>query len=143
MTYRFLKFAAAPLITMLLSLLPAAASSQDAATGAPGWWSSESGVFRLSYSSRLEPITINRIHQWELHLTDADGNPVRGAEIRAAGGMPAHDHGLPTEPRVTRELGNGRYLLDGMRFHMHGYWEVAFEIQAAGRTDAVLVTLEL
>lgn len=143
MMYRVLRYASATLAAILLNVLLPAATAESPAGDEPRWWSSESGAFLLRYNSRLEPITINRIHQWELYLADADGNPLTGAEIRATGGMPAHDHGLPTEPRVTRELGDGRYLLGGMRFHMHGYWEVVFDIRTAGHTDSVLVTLEL
>ena len=104
---------------------------------------SESGNHRLGYESRLEPIVINRIHAWELHLETADGEPVTGAAISVQGGMPAHDHGLPTEPRVTRELGGGRYLLEGMRFHMNGFWEITIRLEAAGERDVVIVPLRL
>jgi hypothetical protein len=143
MTNRFLSYAPGTAAAILLSLLLPAAAAREAAADGSRWWNSASGAFRLSYSSRLDPIVINRIHRWELHLTDAGGNPVVGAEILAAGGMPAHDHGLPTKPQITRELGEGRYLLDGMRFHMHGFWEVTFDIHSAGHTDSVVVTLEL
>lgn len=66
-----------------------------------------------------------------------------GARIRVNGGMPAHDHGLPTEPRVVEALGGGRYLLDGVRFHMHGAWEVVLQLEADGSSDTVTITLDL
>ena len=34
--------------------------------------------------------------------------------------MPEHNHGFPTAPRVTENLGEGDYLLEGMRFNMGG-----------------------
>ena len=49
--------------------------------------------------------------------------------------MPEHDHGLPTAPRVTRELEPGRYLLEGVRFHMGGRWELILQIETAGAAD--------
>lgn len=122
---------------MLLWLAAAAA----AAPGGP--WLSESGNYRLDYRSRLQPLEINRMHSWVLHLETADGQPVEGAEFSVTGGMPAHDHGLPTAPRVTRELGGGDYLLDGVRFHMNGDWELRFEFDAAGRRDVVVIRLRL
>ena len=39
-------------------------------------------------------------------------------------GMPDHDHGLPTQPQVTSRLENGDYLLEGVRFHMPGKWQL-------------------
>jgi hypothetical protein len=57
--------------------------------------------------------------------------------------MPAHDHGLPTYPRVTEELGEGKYRLDGMRFHMAGAWEITMTIAADGKTDTVVVAVTL
>jgi hypothetical protein len=105
-------------------------------------WVSESGGYRLQYRS-LEPIAINRIHAWVLHLETSAGEPVHGAEIRVSGGMPAHDHGLPTAPRVTRELGGGDYLLDGLRFHMNGEWQITVDVQASGGHDTVVIALQL
>lgn len=42
--------------------------------------------------------------------------------------MPDHGHGLPTAPRVTRHLGGGRYLVEGMRFNMSGWWRLKFTV---------------
>jgi hypothetical protein len=105
-------------------------------------WISSRGVYVVSFESSLQPIEINRIHSWTLSVTSG-GAPVTGALLTVTGGMPAHDHGMPTRPRVTAELGNGEYLLEGMRFHMGGDWEVSIEIEADGKTDTVVVTLAL
>lgn len=104
---------------------------------------SDSGDYRLSYESRLEPIVINRIHSWVLHLETAAGEPVTGARFAVTGGMPVHDHGLPTEPRVTRELAPGSYLLEGVRFHMNGAWLMTISFTVDGTRDVVVVPLEL
>jgi hypothetical protein len=96
----------------------------------------------VSYESSLDPIEINRIHTWTLAVT-RDGEPVEGAVLTVTGGMPAHDHGLPTAPRVTAELGDGRYKLEGLRFHMRGYWEVSVEIASGGTRDTVVIPLNL
>lgn len=140
------KFHPSTLWTMaLFLLLPlgtiAAESSIEATQGKS--WTSAAGEFRVSYSSELEPITINQIHHWILHLETIDGVPVPGAEIIVTGGMPAHNHGLPTSPRSTQYLGNGDYLIEGMRFHMAGYWEITVTITTGGVSDMVLIPLEL
>ena len=84
---------------------------------------------QISLSSRLKPLDINIFHSWVVKLETAKGNPIVGALISVTGGMPDHDHGLPTEPRITEELGDGKYLLEGMRFHMNGNWELILSVQ--------------
>ncbi|MBT8088907.1 MAG: FixH family protein [Gammaproteobacteria bacterium] len=105
--------------------------------------SAEDGELRVSYSTPAGPPEINRIHSWILHLESADGVPLENATIEVAGGMPEHDHGLPTQPRVTKELGNGDYRLDGMRFHMRGYWEITVTVVTAEGSSVVLIPLHL
>jgi hypothetical protein len=99
--------------------------------------------FTVSYSTPDGPIEINRMHSWVVHVENASGEPVEGAEIDVDGGMPAHDHGLPTAPRVTEDLGNGDYRLDGVRFHMRGLWQMYFTIRTGGTEETVVISLEL
>lgn len=106
-------------------------------------WISQSGLFHMTYISKLDPIVINRIHSWLLHVETPDGQPVESDDITVEGGMPVHNHGLPTIPRMTQSLGNGDYLVEGMRFHMNGYWEITVTIDAGGNRDYVVITLEL
>ena len=106
-------------------------------------WISQSGLFQVGYKSQQQPITINRMHSWVLHVETADGQPVANADITLLGGMPEHDHGLPTSPRMTQYLGNGKYLIEGIRFHMNGSWEITITISAGGERDTVVILLEL
>ena len=99
-----------------------------------GW--SQSATFSLTTNqdsaleiySQLDPLAINTIHSWELVLWTADGYPLSGARMSIVGGMPDHDHGLPTSPVVTKEIIPGRYLLEGVRFHMPGRWLLTFDV---------------
>lgn len=104
---------------------------------------SELGRYRVQYASTLEPLAINRMHAWVLKVEDAAGRPMEDAELTISGGMPAHDHGLPTAPRATDYLGDGSYLVEGMKFHMGGAWEVVIVINASGGKDSVTYRLEL
>ena len=56
--------------------------------------------------------------------------------------MPAHKHGLPTEPVVT-EIGTGDYLVEGIKFSMSGKWEIWFNIRAGEITEKVKFNVEL
>ena len=115
----------------------------SAALPQPTYWTSRDGLYRVTYDSDLDPIVINRMHRWRLRLEDASGNPVSGAQLNVRGGMPIHDHGLPTEPRVTQELAAGEYLLEGVRFHMAGSWEIELRIVASAGSDTITIPLEL
>lgn len=86
---------------------------------------------------------INQMHSWILHIEDDQGNEIEGAIIDVEGGMPEHNHGLPTKPRVTQALGGGDYKLDGMRFHMSGYWEIVVSITTDTGTSTVMIPLQL
>lgn len=72
-----------------------------------------------------------------------DGKPVENASITLNGGMPQHGHGLPTEPVVSQYLGNGDYLVEGMKFQMTGWWVVNFYVNAGGKSDQVTFNLML
>ena len=103
----------------------------------------ELGRYRIAFASALQPLAINRIHAWVVHVADANGIPVEKAELVVAGGMPAHDHGLPTAPRMTRNLGVGNYLVEGMRFHMGGAWELVITIAGPNGSDSLTLQLDL
>ena len=78
--------------------------------------------------SEITPLDINRIHSWLLRLTDIQGRPVSNAQIELVGGMPEHDHGMPTQPQITAETEVGSYLLEGVRFHMPGNWQLDIKL---------------
>jgi hypothetical protein len=99
--------------------------------------SSDKGLYNVSYAASTGTVPVNQMHQWTLHVESADGRPVEDATINVDGDMPQHGHGLPTSPRVTKYLGNGDYLVDGMKFQMGGWWLMDFTISAKGQTDAV------
>lgn len=123
-------------VAMLFVLLQQVGTTGDV-------WVSKRGLFAVSYESELQPIEINRIHIWLLHIETTSGDPVVGADIEVVGGMPLHNHGLPTRPLVTEDLGDGNYRLEGMRFHMAGDWEVKINIIHNGKTDVAIVSVTL
>jgi hypothetical protein len=101
------------------------------------------GAYQVGYVSRRTPIPINQIHAWTLHVATADGRPVEHAAVRIDGKMPQHIHGLPTKPQVTKELGNGDYAVDGLKFNMAGWWVIDFAIESPGERDVVRFNLLL
>jgi hypothetical protein len=57
--------------------------------------------------------------------------------------MPEHGHGLPTQPRVRRALGDGVYEIEGLRFNMGGWWELKLAIESPAGADSVTFNLSL
>ena len=47
------------------------------------------------------------MHSWMLTVKTPDGKPVEDAKVAIGGGMPDHNHGLPTSPQMTEHLGRG------------------------------------
>ena len=93
--------------------------------------------FVVALQPPVSPPAINQIHSWQVKLSTPDGAPVAHARINVDGRMPQHGHGLPTRPQVTRELADGTYLLEGMKFSMTGWWEIKLAIQTADAADKV------
>jgi hypothetical protein len=93
--------------------------------------------YLVEVRSLADPIAINKMHAWEIRLRSPSGAPVSGARISVGGGMPQHGHGFPTQPKVTKELGDGRYLLEGMKFSMPGWWELKLKVDAASGADEI------
>ena len=104
---------------------------------------SSRGVYRGSFEPVGDSIRVGRLHSWKLHLETNDGKPVDDVTIAVDGGMPQHGHGLPTKPRVTRHVGNGEHVVDGMKFNMGGWWVVKFRVAGALGPDSVTFNLKL
>jgi len=102
---------------------------------------SNRGVFTISVTSDLNPVVINQFHQWTVHVETADGQPVEDAVIELSGGMPAHDHEMPSVPVVTQNMGKGDYLVEGMTFHMPGLWQMMLYITSGSTSDTVILDL--
>ncbi len=126
------------LVLLLLLLISITIEAQDITTKL-----TDKQHFQVSYSSKLDPITINMMHAWIIRIENNKQQAVLNAEISVDGGMPAHNHGLPTHPQVTKNIGEGNYLLEGMKFHMGGWWQVTISIVDGNVSDSVTFDLNL
>jgi hypothetical protein len=106
---------------------------------------------RMSTNSRYtatierpaQPLKPRRMLKVQVLIVDAAGRPVENATIEIDGGMPQHGHGLPTKPRVTKNLGDGRYEIDGLRFNMGGWWELHLGVNSPAGADRVTFNLQV
>ena len=98
-------------------------------------------VVRLDHGTDTLPL--NKMHKCTIEIVDKEGNPVDGAMIMVDGGMPAHGHGLPTVPKVTKNLGSGKYLVEGVKFSMPGMWQLTFHIHVNDEKDVVIFNFKV
>ena len=103
----------------------------------------ETTHYRITFRSELQPLKINTMHSWIIHVETHAGEIVDNLQISIKGGMPQHNHGLPTEPQMTRYLGKGDYLIEGMKFHMAGQWQIELSLKGEHGEDKVLFDLVL
>jgi hypothetical protein len=68
--------------------------------------------------------------------------PANAVLARADATMPEHRHGMNYRPSVKR-LGDGRWRVEGLMFHMPGRWELRLDVQAGGATEQLLDTISL
>ena len=131
---RSIVFAAVFIMALALVFPSASAATADLNGSARG--------ITLEVFSRLSPLEINSIHSWEIALHDERG-PIENATIEVTGGMPEHNHGMPTQPQITQQLANGRYLLEGVRFHMPGLWRITTVVTRESAPVTIVIDFEL
>lgn len=125
---------------MLLALSVSGISS--AADVVQPWFSqtveSKSGIFLVTLESTESEFAINEFRTWHLVLKNKNtGVGVAPARFSIGGGMPMHGHGLPSQPQIARHLGEGRYVIEGIRFNMLGKWVFEFDVSTKDATDSV------
>lgn len=105
---------------------------------------SENDDFFVVLKNDNNNVTINELHTWTLTVFESDrATVVEDASIVIDGGMPEHNHGFPTEPSVSTHLGEGSYLVEGIKFQMGGNWEMKFTIDAGGKTDVATFNISV
>lgn len=99
--------------------------------------------YTATIKAPAEPLKPRRMMKLQVTIVDAAGKPVDGARIEVDGGMPQHGHGLPTKPRVTKNLGEGRYEIEGLRFNMGGWWELHLAVDSPAGADRVTFNFQI
>ena len=72
------------------------------------------------------PPAVRKDNVWLLRLSDNQGEPLLGAELRVTPFMPKHQHG--SAEVVIEELGDGEYRLSPIELIMPGVWEIPVSI---------------
>lgn len=101
------------------------------------------GKFTVTLDHGTDTLPLNAFHTCFIEIRDKNGDPIDNAMIMVDGGMPAHGHGLPTQPQVTKNLGGGKFLVEGIKFSMPGMWQLKFHIDAEGEKDLVVFNFKV
>ena len=113
-------------LAVLADLAHAAPSCEPEGFGARG--RVESGGVVVVYRTLPAAIEIGRHFAVEA-LVCADGPAVLTA---VDADMPEHRHGMNYRPTLATKA-SGRYVAEGLMFHMPGRWRLRFDVEAAGR----------
>ncbi len=106
---------------------------------------SETGRVHVVVHTDTLPIPVNVMHRWRIQVLRGSDKPTpfMPEALVVNGGMPSHGHGLPTQPSVSRYLGNGTFLVDGMRFNMGGEWQMNVRVLEGNRWHRAVFTIDL
>jgi hypothetical protein len=70
------------------------------------------------------------------------GDGAAPALTRIDAQMPEHRHGMNYRPTLAPK-GAGRYVAEGLLFHMPGRWELSFDVEGGGRRTRLATDLLL
>ena len=93
----------------------------------------ESARYRLAWRLRPNPIVVAEPFTLEISVCAKPGvPPAEGVLVDAT--MPEHRHGMNYRPSVM-DGPDGRFLAEGMLFHMPGKWRLIFDVRVGGITE--------
>jgi hypothetical protein len=121
----------------------AGAGSAPSPLGARVERTGESGLYRVAIAPEGGAIPLREMHAWVVEVATATGEPFAPERLAFDGGMPQHGHGLPSAPRVTRSLGTGRFLVEGVKFNMGGDWTLRVEVVGPSGADVAVFHVQV
>ena len=131
---RIFSAAGEPLGTFGEDVEPAPPAAEASGPALPARLCANGGAFRVEVLAAPSPVPLGALFDLEVALREGcagAGAPVGEAQLRVAAVMPGHGHGMNTQPR-SAPLGDGRFAVSGLRFHMPGEWVVHFDAIRAG-----------
>jgi hypothetical protein len=119
------------------------AGSVSAACGdalpSSGRLQAEAAGLQVAFVPRPWPLVVGRHFGLDVVVCAAPGRAPPAA-LRVDADMPAHRHGMNYRTSV-QALGDGRFVAEGLMFHMPGRWRFIFDLGDA--TQPVRVTREV
>ncbi len=100
-------------------------------------------LYRISYRADTTDgkAPMGKMHQWTVTVEPKQA-PAGPLHLAVVGDMPQHLHGLPTNIEIVRQE-DGRFLITGMKFHMVGWWRLAFTVSDGAASEDFVFQLIL
>lgn len=94
------------------------------------------GSFHVKVVPQPNPIPFNQLFGLAIAVSPAKnhGQALSDATVAVDARMPAHNHGMNLQPRVT-SAGAGNFRADGLLFHMPGTWELYVDVTRAAEME--------
>jgi hypothetical protein len=89
---------------------------------------------------RTVPATIEIGRHFAVEAVVCATPPTQALRVDAQ--MPEHRHGMNYRPTVAA-TGDGRWVAQGMMFHMPGRWQLVFDVERGGRTERLTTDILL
>jgi hypothetical protein len=99
----------------------------------------ESGGLQVAFAPKPWPVIVGRHFAIDVVVCAPPGGPAPDA-LRVDADMPAHRHGMNYRAGV-KPLGDGRFVAEGLMFHMPGRWRFIFDVGSGAQP--VRVTREV
>lgn len=99
---------------------------------------SASKALHANYSVIGSSIPLNKIHNWTVQLSHNYNRSLKGANMMLSVTMPEHLHGMTTKPVISKGTKEGEFFIEGMNFHMPGWWELTLDVDGYGSRDLII-----
>jgi hypothetical protein len=125
-----------------IMLLAGASAPEAEAQGcdAPGT-RLESDRYVVVYRTRPKKLAVGEHFAIDA-LVCAKGQSAAPSGLRVDATMPEHRHGMNYRATVAAK-GGGRYVAEGLLFHMPGRWQLLFDVEARGSGDRLTTEIVL
>jgi hypothetical protein len=117
-----------------IAVLAGAAAFEAAAQGCEGPGTRvESGRYVVVYRTVPAKLAVGQHFAIDARVC-AKGQGAAPAGLRVDATMPEHRHGMNYRATVAPQ-GGGRYVAEGLLFHMPGRWQLLFDVETRGATE--------
>ena len=103
--------------------------------------SSQGNTYTIQFSPALNSMPLNQYFDLEVQIKGSTHQTITfPLELEIDAGMKAHNHGMNVSPKIIN-LGNGKFKVEGMLFHMPGKWFLSFTIRRGTLSEKAEINL--
>ena len=101
----------------------------------------ETADFTVGIVTQPATVIPDRVFEADLYVCPRSSPPAV-VDARVDARMPRHDHGMNYRPLVQR-VGEGRFHVSGLVFHMPGLWEFVIDLHADDRSQRAILPVRV